>query len=163
MDPEWFLANQHRYDSYDPNGPKAFLGEYASKANQWYNAVVEASYMIGLERNADKVGLACYAPLFCNVDYENWGTDLIYFDQKEVSPTVNYFVQQLFMKYQGTDNVYYQLKDLPKAKVVDDQSIVGKFFIQGDKARAKFENIVLDDGHQKQKFGSQTVDHEEKN
>lgn len=162
MDPEWFLANQHRYDSYDPNGPKAFLGEYASKANQWYNAVVEASYMIGLERNADKVGLACYAPLFCNVDYENWGTDLIYFDQKEVSPTVNYFVQQLFMKYQGTDNVYYQLKDLPKAKVVDDQPIVGKFFIQGDKARAKFENIVLDDGHQKQKFGSQTVDHEEK-
>lgn len=162
QEPEWFLSNQHRYDSYDPKGPKAFLGEYASKANKWYNAVVEASYMIGLQRNANKVGLACYAPLFCNVDYENWGTDLIYFDQKEVSPTVNYYVQQLFMKYQGTDNVSYQLNNLPAAKVVDDQPLNGKFFVQGDKAKAKFENIVLDDGSKKQKFDAQTVDHEEK-
>src|SRR5690625_7592833 len=71
-----FLANHHRYDSYDPNGPKVFLGEYASQENKWWNALVEASFMIGLERNADKVDLACYAPMLCNVDYINWTPEI---------------------------------------------------------------------------------------
>ena len=39
MAPEWFLANHHRYDSFDENGPKVFLGEYASWGNTWYNAL----------------------------------------------------------------------------------------------------------------------------
>ncbi|MFT8401811.1 MAG: alpha-L-arabinofuranosidase C-terminal domain-containing protein [Lentilactobacillus diolivorans] len=159
MAPEWFLANQHRYDSYDPNGPKAFLGEYATKANKWFNAVVEASYMIGLEHNADKVGLACYAPLFCNVDYPNWTPDLIFFNQQEVSPSVNYYVQQLFMKYQGTDNVSYKIADLPENKVTDQKPILGQFGVEGDLADVNFTNIklTLDGQAQSTSLDSQTV------
>ena len=65
-DPQWFLENNHRYDSYDRNGPKVFLGEYASRGNTLYNALSEAAYMTGLERNADVVELASYAPLLAN-------------------------------------------------------------------------------------------------
>src|SRR5690625_6416358 len=83
-----FLANHHRYDYYDPNGPKVFLGEYASKENKWWNALIEASFMIGLERNADKVGLACYAPMLCNVDYKNWAPDLIWFKQEKSNVSI---------------------------------------------------------------------------
>ncbi len=66
---QWFLQNNDRYDSYDRNGPKVFLGEYASGGNTFKNALAEAAYMTGLERNADVVKLASYAPLLANEDY----------------------------------------------------------------------------------------------
>lgn len=145
MSTDWFLANQHRYDHYDPKGPKVFLGEYASKANKWYNAVVEASYMTGLERNADKVGLACYAPLLANVDYVNWDPVLIFFDQQQVTPTVNYYVQQLFMTYQGTHNVAYTISGLAKPTVSDDQPITGEFGFEGDRTAVNYQNVQFTD------------------
>ena len=49
-----------------PRGPAVFLGEYASRGNTLYNALTEAAYMTGLERNADVVRLASYAPLLAN-------------------------------------------------------------------------------------------------
>lgn len=99
--PEWFLAHIHRYDRYDPAGPKVFLGEYATWGNTFYNAVVEAAYMTALQNNARAVELASYAPLLCNADYVNWKPDLIWFDGHESYGTPNYYVQQLFMKHQG--------------------------------------------------------------
>src|SRR5262249_4534482 len=59
--PEWFLANTHRYDKYDRNGPKVFAGEFAAQSvaiaspdnrNNWQCALSEAAFMTGLERNS---------------------------------------------------------------------------------------------------------------
>lgn len=99
--PEWFIANHHHYDSFKGRKTKVFLGEYASWDNTWYNALAEASYMIGLERNADGVALACYAPMLANADYVNWRPDMIWFDNHRVYGTANYYVQKLFMTNQG--------------------------------------------------------------
>ena len=100
--PEWFIANHHHYDRLPPfTNTRVFLGEYASWGNTFYNALAEASYMIGLERNAERVGLACYAPLFANVDYVNWKPDMIWFDSHRTMTTPNYHVQKLFMANQG--------------------------------------------------------------
>lgn len=104
--PEWFLANHYRYDTFVKEDPKVFLGEYASCSNSYYSALAEASYMIGLERNAHAVGLACYAPLLCNADYVNWKPDLIWFNNHEVFGSASYYVQKLFMNHQGD----YQLE-----------------------------------------------------
>ncbi|SFF20535.1 Alpha-L-arabinofuranosidase [Paenibacillus algorifonticola] len=101
MSPDWMLAHYHRYDSFKADDPKVFLGEYASWGNTYYNALVEAAFMIGLERNAHAVGLACYAPLLCNADYVNWKPDMIWFNNHQVFGTANYYVQQLFMHHQG--------------------------------------------------------------
>lgn len=98
--PEWFIAHHDRYQEF-PRGPKVFVGEYASHDNAWFNALAEASYMIGLQNCPESVGLACYAPLLCNVDYENWKPDMIWFDQARVMLTPNYYVQKLFMNHQG--------------------------------------------------------------
>ncbi|WP_433499416.1 alpha-L-arabinofuranosidase C-terminal domain-containing protein [Sphaerimonospora sp. CA-214678] len=100
-DPSWFLANNHRYDSYDRNGPKVFVGEYASKGNTLYNALTEASYLTGIERNADVVELASYAPLLANVDYVDWAPDLIWFDNDEVYGSPSYYVQRMFSRNVG--------------------------------------------------------------
>jgi len=41
--PSWFLQNNGRYDAYDRNGPKVFLGEYASLTDEERRAVAETA------------------------------------------------------------------------------------------------------------------------
>lgn len=97
----WFLSNLHRYDNYPRTGPKVYLGEYASWGNHWHNALAEAAYMTGLERNGDVVEFASYAPLLGRIGHTQWNPDLIYFDGKGVYPTVNYDIQKLFSVNRG--------------------------------------------------------------
>ncbi|MEV0305078.1 alpha-L-arabinofuranosidase C-terminal domain-containing protein [Streptomyces prasinus] len=99
--PRWFLQNNDRYDSYDRGGPKVFLGEYASQGNAWKNGLAEAAFMTGLERNADIVELASYAPLLANEDYVQWSPDMIWFNNHASWGSANYEVQKLFMTNTG--------------------------------------------------------------
>jgi len=110
--PEWFISNQHRYDTYNRNSTEVYLGEYASWGNKMRNAIAEAAYMTSLERNGDVVRMASYAPLFAKKDYTQWKTDMVFFDNTKVSLTPNYYVQKMFSANQG--NYYYDniiLKD----------------------------------------------------
>ncbi len=98
--PQWFLDNSRRYDNYPRNGPKVFAGEYAAhqpdRKNNWGAALAEAAFMTGLERNADIVEMASYAPLFAHVDAWQWAPDLIWFDNLRSFGTPSYYVQKLF-------------------------------------------------------------------
>ncbi|MET0636886.1 MAG: alpha-L-arabinofuranosidase C-terminal domain-containing protein [Chitinophagaceae bacterium] len=100
-DPDWFISNQYRYDGYKRNASDVYLGEYASWGNKLRNAISEAAFMIGLERNGDVVRLASYAPLLAKDNFTQWKTDLIFFDNKTVCLTPNYYVQKLFSVNQG--------------------------------------------------------------
>ncbi|BCM92555.1 extracellular exo-alpha-L-arabinofuranosidase [Abditibacteriota bacterium] len=99
--PEWFLANLDRYDTYDRKKSKVYLGEYASRGNTLFNALSEAAYMTSLERNGDVVHLSSYAPLLGKVGHTQWNPNLIYFNNTRVTPTVNYYVQQLYGQNPG--------------------------------------------------------------
>jgi alpha-L-arabinofuranosidase len=57
--------------------------------------------MTGLERNADVVRMASYAPLFAHVDGWQWTPDLIWCDNLRVYGTPSYYVQQLFARNRG--------------------------------------------------------------
>ncbi|MBC9713554.1 carbohydrate binding domain-containing protein [Streptomyces sp. TRM66268-LWL] len=103
--PQWFLENNNRYDSYDRNGPEVFLGEYASLGNTHYNALAEAAFMTSLERNADVVKLASYAPLLANKDAVQWRPDMIWFDNARSWGSANYEMQKLFMTNVGDEVV----------------------------------------------------------
>ncbi len=105
--PEWFLQNVHRYDSYPRTGPKVFAGEFAAHVrpglkNTLAAALAEAAFMTGLERNADVVEMASYAPLLAHVDAWQWAPNLIWFDNLAAYGTPSYYVQQLFGAHQGT-------------------------------------------------------------
>ncbi|ACU35805.1 alpha-L-arabinofuranosidase C-terminal domain-containing protein [Actinosynnema mirum] len=113
--PEWFLENNNRYDSYDRNGPKVFLGEYASRDNKWFNALSEAAYMTGLERNADVVKMASYAPLLSNEDYVQWKPDMIWFNNHASWGSPSYEVQKLFMTNAGDHVVPSTASGTPSA------------------------------------------------
>jgi alpha-L-arabinofuranosidase len=106
-DPQWFLNNANRYDNYDRKGPKVFAGEYAchpkNRKNNFESALCEAAFMTGYERNADVVYQCTYAPLFAHVLGWQWKPDLIWFDNMRSVRTVNYYVQQLYSSYPGTN------------------------------------------------------------
>ena len=105
--PQWFLDNAGRYDNYDRKGPKVFAGEYAAHGdgeyNNWEAALSEAAFMTGLERNADVVWQATYAPLFAHVEGWQWKPDLIWFDNLQVARSANWYVQMLYGVYKGTN------------------------------------------------------------
>ena len=104
----WFLSQGARYDNYDRKGPKVFAGEYAchgkgKKWNHFHASLLEAAFMTGLERNADVVHMATYAPLFAHVEGWQWRPDMIWFDNLNSVCTVSYYVQQLFATHKGTN------------------------------------------------------------
>lgn len=104
----WFLSQGNRYDNYDRKGPKVFAGEYAchgkgKKFNHFNAALLEAAFMTGLERNADIVQMATYAPLFAHVEGWQWRPDMIWFDNLRSVRTCSYYVQQLFSHHKGTN------------------------------------------------------------
>ncbi len=99
--PEWFISHQNRYDAYKRNETEVYLGEYASWGNKLRNAIAEAAYMTSLERNGDVVRMASYAPLLAKKDFTQWKTDMIFFDNVNITLTPNYHVQKMFSANQG--------------------------------------------------------------
>jgi alpha-N-arabinofuranosidase len=123
MAPKWFLTNSDRYDNYPRTGPKVFSGEYAAQSvgvaspdnrNDWECALAEAAFMTGLDRNADVVRMASYAPLFAHVEGWQWTPDLIWFDNLRSYGTPNYYVQKLFSLNKGTNILPVLLNGSPR-------------------------------------------------
>ncbi|MBQ9399936.1 MAG: carbohydrate binding domain-containing protein [Bacteroidales bacterium] len=103
---DWFLSQGARYDGYDRKGPKVFAGEYAChasgyKVNHFYASLLEAAFMTTIERNADIVHMATYAPLFAHVEGWQWRPDLIWYDNLESFRTCSWHVQHLYSEYKG--------------------------------------------------------------
>ena len=122
--PEWFMQNAARYDHYNRQGPKVFAGEYAAhdkegadaeSRNTWKSALAEAALMTGLERNADVVRMASYAPLFGHVGAWQWRPDMIWFDNLRSVATPNYWVQKLFSTNSGNQIIAALLDGKPLA------------------------------------------------
>ena len=105
---DWFLNSGSRYDNYDRKGPKVFAGEYAchgkgKKWNHFHASLLEAAFLTGVERNADIVHMATYAPLLAHVEGWQWRPDLIWFDNLRSVRTCSWYVQNLYGHNKGTN------------------------------------------------------------
>ena len=118
--PDWFYENINFYDDY-PRDIKVFAGEYASRqrnlpndpeANTWEAALSEASYLTMVERNADVVYMASYAPLFARLGYTQWSPDMIWFDDAESYGSPTYYVQKLYSTNMGDYTLKSELSQL---------------------------------------------------
>ncbi|WP_246074244.1 alpha-L-arabinofuranosidase C-terminal domain-containing protein [Flavobacterium daemonense] len=134
--PGWFINNQDFYDSYDRSKSKVYLGEYASRGNKFYNALAEALYLTGVERNGDVVAMASYAPLLAREKHTQWNPDLIYFTGSEVKPTVNYFVQKLYGQNPG--DIYIE----SSVKVSDNDEVNKRIGLSVVKDQASGDLII---------------------
>ncbi len=141
--PEWFLNNVNRYDDFDRDGPKVFMGEYASRDDKMFNAISEAAYLTGVEKNADVIEFACYAPLFSNVNHQQWHPDLIRFNNNTVVKTASYYVQQIYSVYNGDEYVpstisYEETYNLP------NNDYTGKVGVATWGTEAKFSDLKVE-------------------
>jgi alpha-N-arabinofuranosidase len=89
--------------------------------NNWLCALSEAAFMTGLERNADVVYMASYAPLFAHAEKWQWTPDLIWFDNLNSYGTPSYYVQKLFSTNRGTDILSIENKSELYASAVLDK------------------------------------------
>jgi alpha-N-arabinofuranosidase len=102
-----FFADTHHYDHTDRNGPKIFVGEWATREGEPTTnlgaALGDAAWMTGLERNSDLVVMASYAPLFTNVNPGGmqWPGDLIGYDALHSYGSPSYYAQVMFSTHLG--------------------------------------------------------------
>jgi alpha-N-arabinofuranosidase len=111
MSAEKSFADANHYDKTDRNGPRIFVGEWATREGEptpnLEAALGDAAWMTGLERNSDIVVMASYAPLFVNVNPGGmqWSTDLIGYDALSSYGSPSYWAQVMFASHLGTEVV----------------------------------------------------------
>jgi alpha-N-arabinofuranosidase len=118
-------ANASQYDKYDRNGPKIFVGEWATRegapTTNLNAALGDAAWMTGMERNSDIIVMSCYAPLFVNVNTATstapkawqWDSDLIGYNALNSYGSPSYYVQKLFNQYLGNKIVPVTAANIP--------------------------------------------------
>jgi len=121
--PDWYWSNLNRWDRYDRNGPKVYLGEWAAhdegRRRTLRSALSEAAYLTAIERNADEVIMTSYAPLLAKENHINWNPDLIYFDNRHVLLTPSYLIQKIWAEHGGDQYLSSDLEQpTGSAKVV---------------------------------------------
>jgi alpha-N-arabinofuranosidase len=120
-------ALAHKYDKQDRQGPKVFVGEWATREipktdasgktkyvmMPWgykigptpamHAALGDAAFMTGLERNADVVVLNCYAPMLTRVEpgAGQWCPNMIGYDAVSSFGSPSYYAQQMFNLNRG--------------------------------------------------------------
>jgi alpha-N-arabinofuranosidase len=116
MSAEKSMSDDHHYDKYDRNGPKIFVGEWATREGEptpnLQAALGDAAWMIGMERNSDLVIMSSYAPLFVNVNAGGmqWESDLIGYDALTSYGSPSYWAQVLFANHVGSEVVAAELE-----------------------------------------------------
>lgn len=131
MEPDWFIKNVDFYDNY-PRDIKVFAGEYAAhvgwgmnrpELNNWKAALSEAAFLTGIERNADVVELASYAPLFARLGYTQWSTDMIWFDGERSYGSPSYHVHKMYSLNMGTNliKVQHDHNEIPYSVLYDNE------------------------------------------
>lgn len=136
--PGWFVNHQDYYDEYDRSQAKVYLGEYASRGKDATdNALAEGIHLCNVERNADIVEMASYAPLLSKDGYSNWSPDMIYFTNSDVRLSESYKMQQMFSTHSG-DTYISSTLSLPK----DLQKYVGTSVVKDSKTGKTWLKVV---------------------
>ena len=146
---EWFLSQGARYDNYDRKGPKVFAGEYAChasgrKLNHFYASLLEAAFMTGLERNADIVHMATYAPLFAHVEGWQWRPDLIWYDNLRSFRTASWHVQQLYSEFKGQNVLKTTMDGASVSGAEGQDGIFASSVMDGGKVYVKVVNTAAE-------------------
>ena len=171
---QWFYTNGDRYNAdkvrgadgitYDRKRPtRVFVGEFANNTsnNDFASAMAEAAYWTSLERNSDMVVMAAYAPLFCKKGFNKWNSNLIWFDNRGMWRTCNYYYQQLFSV---AGDKAFQMSGVMNGDEVDDKVFTsptidtetGEIFIKFVNSEASDKELTLNIGNRK--YYAATVD-----
>ena len=103
--PAFFASEAHLFDHVSRSGPKILVAEYAavqgSPTGTLADALGEAAFLTGIERNADVVIGASYAPLLVNVNAPDWPTNMIGYNGLTSYGSPSYWVAKMFSDGHG--------------------------------------------------------------
>lgn len=137
--PRSFQRMANRYDSFDRNGPKIFVGEYAAIEGRptpdLQAALGDAAWLTGLERNSDVVIMVAYAPLFVNINpgASQWPNNLIGYDALRSYGSPSYYMQSMFARHAGNVVLPATLATSGGSELfqsVTQDSVSGKIFLK---------------------------------
>lgn len=156
IDPHWyvkpedFFSKADQFDSYDRQSPDIYIGEYACNdgvgGGCMLAALSEAAFLTGVERNADVVRMASYAPLFENRHDKAWPVNLIWIDNDNVVGRSSYYVQKMFADNRPSYNLDADVKIKAETKrqaFLDQTSYMG---LGCSDTKAEFRNISITRG-----------------
>ena len=148
-----------RYDAYDRSSAKVFVGEYAATADgvgtlqtksNICEAIEEAAYMTGFERNSDVVAMTSYAPTLAKINSQNWSINEIWFDSQSTVLTPSYYTQMLYANNTGTEyidasfNGDISVDELAQSVTVDTQKQVIYIKLVNSSGKRQTVNLNLD-------------------
>jgi len=143
----------HHYDKTDRNGPKIFVGEWASTEGSptpTLNAALgDAAWLTGMERNSDLVVISAYAPLLVNVNHgaAQWGTNLVGYDALTSFGSPSYYVQKMFSENRG--DTVLPVEIVPQARPIAEAPMPrGKIGVGSWLTNAEFKDIKVTNGDQ---------------
>ncbi len=170
VNPQWFYEHVDFYDDY-PRDVRVFAGEYAAhsvsgmnspEANTLAGALAEAAFLTGIEKNADVVILASYAPLFARIGYAQWAPNMIWFDETDVYPTASYYVQKMYGENMGTVLIPMkgQEKELRKESIYVNLSLdekTGEYILKAVNASKETKRLKLADDNDRPLGGTAVI------
>ena len=151
----------HQYDRYPRNGPKIFVGEWASQIHlpwlpaakndaptpTWDAALGDAAWMTGMERNSDIVVMESYAPLFVNVNPggRQWSQNLIGYDALDSYGSPSYYAQALFATHVGDSILSARLAGaIGLYESVTEDSATGRIYLKMVNPTASATPVKID-------------------
>jgi alpha-N-arabinofuranosidase len=145
------FSEAHYYDAADRNGPKIFVGEWATREGDptpdLEAALADAAWLTGLERNSDLVIMSSYAPLFVNVNPGGmqWAPDLIGYDALSSYGSPSYWTQVMFSTHLGTEVVPAALDNAPPRVFasVTRNNTTHKLFVKVVNATSKSQPLAI--------------------
>jgi alpha-L-arabinofuranosidase len=125
------MRGSNRHNNARRDGPKIFMGEWASNGPGQGNptpnlrsALGDAAFLGGLERNSDIIVMQCYAPLLVNVNPRDpkwgtrasqWQTNLIGYDALHAFGSASFYGQKMYSQNRGDRTLPVELKAGPAA------------------------------------------------
>lgn len=155
----YLYDHNDRYDNYDRNSAKVFVGEYNATADGYgtmqtksniTEAVEEAAYMTGFERNGDVVAMTCYAPTFAKKNAQNWTINEVWFDSQSVALSPAYYTQLLYTNNLGKEYIDAQfdgdisLRELAQSVTVDQKEQAIYVKLVNSSGKEQTVNLNLD-------------------
>ena len=140
--PDEFYADATLFDEADRGDYTVYAGEYAANDEDGYgrmdDALSEAVFAAGMERNSDMVTMASYAQILTNANDVDWDFDLIWFDNDEAMARASYYVQKLYSNNRPSYNIKTRMQSDAQDAVTRGCIGVGTWSTQ-----AKFRNIKI--------------------
>jgi alpha-L-arabinofuranosidase len=142
----WVRNHFDYFDRYPRKPWKVYVGEYAahSQNGDWNAALDDSVFLMMMERNGDLVRMASYAPLLCNVNFRNWGVNLIEFDAARSFAHASYYVQKMFNENRPDVNLATSQDELPKPDP-DTPLLAGQFGLGSWHTHSQFKDLKIYD------------------